>query len=227
MPTVTTETVCCKVKSLKVLAYFFLIVPKLQSYKNNKNKRSILWLKYQNIKLRDNNRLCTQPLIFPRLTVSALLLRQRRRAGGDVGVFAGYVLGDEHAPVGLGHGRDGREEGERRRGVALLLRQVVVLRGKAFVEHAGAHVGEGRGLRAASLLLREGGGCADAQRLQGVGLVGLRRPVLGLLPLLGKGSAEAGVRGMLSGNRGRGLAERLGQRAEASSHGDGRQVVPD
>lgn len=162
--------------------------------------------------------------------MSALLLRQRRRAGGDVGVLAGYVLGDEHAPVGLGHGRDGREEGERRRGVALLLRQVVVLRGKAFVEHAGAHVGEGRGLRAASLLLGEGGGRADAQRLQGVGLVGLRRPVLGLLlllPLLGRGSAEAGVRGMLSGNRGRGLAERLGQRAEASSHGDGRQVVPD
>lgn len=161
--------------------------------------------------------------------MSALLLRQRRRAGGDVGVLAGHVLGDEHAPVGLGHGRDGREEGERRRGVALLLRQVVVLRGKAFVEHAGAHVGEGRGLRAASLLLGEGGGRADAQRLQGVGLVGLRRPVLGLLllPLLGRGSAEAGVRGMLSGNRGRGLAERLGQRAEASSHGDGRQVVPD
>lgn len=158
----------------------------------------------------------------------ALLLRQRRRAGGHVCVLAGYELGDKHATVGLRHGRDGREEGERWRGVALLLGQVVVLRGKAFVEYAGAHVGEGRGLCAASLLLWECWGRANAQRLQGVGLVGLRGPVLGLLllPLLGRGCAEARVRRMLSGNWGRGLAERLGQRAEASSHGDGRQVVP-
>lgn len=98
----------------------------------------------------------------PTLTVSAFLFRQRRRAAGDVRMLAGDVVGDEHAPVGLGHGGDGREKGEWRRGVQLLFRHVVILGGVALVQHPGARVGERRVLGAAPLLLGEGGGRADA-----------------------------------------------------------------
>lgn len=38
MPTVTTESVCCKVKSLKVLEYFFLIVTKFNKNLVTKKK---------------------------------------------------------------------------------------------------------------------------------------------------------------------------------------------
>lgn len=107
--------------------------------------------------------------------------------------------------------------------MALLFRQVVVLGGIAFVQHSGAGVGEGWGLRAAALLLGQGWRGAEAGRLQGVGLIGLRRPVFRRLM---RGD-EAGVRGMLSGDRGGGLAVRLGQGAQAPSYGDGREVFPD
>ena len=160
----------------------------------------------------------------PPLTVLALLLGQRRGAGGAVRVLAGQVLGHEGPPVALGHGRDGREEGEGRRGVQLLLRQVVVLRGVAFVQQPRPRpVGVGRGLGAAPSLLGQGGGRADAG--QGVGLGGLRGPVLGGV-LQGRG-AEAGVRGVLSGDgRGGGLVVGLGEGAEAATRRDLGQRVP-
>lgn len=103
------------------------------------------------------------PFIYipsPLLTVSAFLLRQRRRACRGVYVLTGYVLGDKYAPIRLRHWRDGRKKWEWRRWVHLLFRQVVIMGGEALVQHTGA-VGEGS-LGAASLLLGQSRGGADA-----------------------------------------------------------------
>lgn len=158
----------------------------------------------------------------PSLTVFAFLFWQRRRTGRDISALAGDVLGDKHPPVRLGHGRNGREEGKRRRGVPLLFRQVVILGGIAFIQHSGSSIGEGRRLRTAPLLLRQGRGGANARRLQGIGLIGLLRPVFRRLMR----RDEARVGGVLSGDRGGRLAVGLGQGAQAPPHGDGREVLP-
>lgn len=107
----------------------------------------------------------TQRPNFPSLTVSALLLWQWRRAGGDIRILAGNILGDENAPIRLGHGWDGGEKGEWWRGMPLIFWQVVILGRIAFIKHPGSHIGEGRCLGAASLLLGEGRGRADAGRV--------------------------------------------------------------
>lgn len=96
---------------------------------------------------------------FPSLTVSAFLFWERRWAGGDIRILAGYVLGNEHTPICLGHGWDGCEKGEWWCRVQLLFWQVVILGGVALIQHPS--IREGWCLSVASLLLGEGGGCAD------------------------------------------------------------------
>lgn len=158
------------------------------------------------------------PFLPPSLTVFAFLFWQWRWAGGDICILTGNVLGNKHAPICLGHGWDGCEKGERWRWMKFLFRQVVVLRGESLVQHPGTTVGEGRRLGAAPLLHRQGRGCADAG-----GLIGLGGPVI---LVLGWGSAEAWMRGVLSRNGGRGLAVRLGQGAEAPPNWYWGQVFP-
>lgn len=159
---------------------------------------------------------------FPSLTVSAFLFWQRRRASGDICILAGYVLGDEHAPICLGNRWDGCEKGEWRCRVELLFWQVVILGGVALIQHPGPYVRERLG--AASLLLWKGRGRADAVGLYGIGLIRLRGPVFWLL--LCWRSTEAGMWRMLSGDRGRGLAVRLRQGAQAPSYRYWGQVLP-
>lgn len=76
---------------------------------------------------------------------------------------------------------------------------------------------------AAALLQGQGGGSADPRRLEGISVIWLGGPIF---RLLGWRSAKAGMGRMLSGNRGRGFAVRLGQGAEAAPYWDWREIIP-
>lgn len=107
----------------------------------------------------------TQSPPSPSLTVFAFLFWQWRRTGRYISTLTGYIMGNKHPPIRLGHGWNGCEEGKWWGGVSLFFWQVVILGGIAFIQHSGSSVREGWRLCAASLLLGEGRGGADACRL--------------------------------------------------------------